>query len=206
MSHVILGLLLIAPQSLYGLVKAFEMGVSLFYSASSGSIKRALDGLLADGLIEVASTEPAARGKKVYRVTEAGRAEFRSWMTGEPTGPDAEAAALPRLFFLGLLEPAERAPVLRRIIARIESDLDQFVALGQRLRAVDIAAEHRDLATHQFATLDYGISAHRFALAWFRDHLARHEQQDGRMRSSPAIPVAPPVSGGRPGTGPGSGW
>ena len=58
MAHVILGLLLIAPQSLYGLVKAFEAGVSLFYSASSGSIKRALDGLLAQGLIEVASVEP----------------------------------------------------------------------------------------------------------------------------------------------------
>src|SRR5690606_21348042 len=106
MAHVILGLLLIAPQSLYDLVKSFEAGVSLFYSASSGSIKRALDGLLAQGLIEVASVEPSARGKKVYRVTDSGREEFRSWMTGELAGPDLETAALPRLFFLGLLAPA----------------------------------------------------------------------------------------------------
>ncbi|WP_214404748.1 PadR family transcriptional regulator [Pseudonocardia lacus] len=177
MAHVILGLLLIAPQSLYGLVKAFEAGVSLFYSASSGSIKRALDGLLANGLIETAGAEPGGRGKKVYRVTEAGRAEFRTWMTGEPTGPDLEAAALPRLFFLGLLDPAERAPVLRRITARIESDLAGLVALSRTLDAVDVAEEHRDLATHQFATLDYGIASHRFALSWFRDHLAREERR-----------------------------
>lgn len=177
MAHVILGLLLIAPQSLYGLVKGFEAGVSLFYSASSGSIKRALDGLLARGLVEAASVEPGTRGKKVYRVTGAGRAEFRSWMTGDPTGPDAEAAALPRLFFLGLLEPDERAPVLRRVTARIESDLDRLVDLARRLDPVEIPEEHRDLATHQLATLDYGISAHRFALAWFRDHLARQERQ-----------------------------
>ncbi|MCO1654590.1 PadR family transcriptional regulator [Pseudonocardia humida] len=180
MAHVILGLLLIAPQSLYGLVKAFETGVSLFYSASSGSIKRALDGLLAQGLIEAASIEPGARGKKVYRVTDAGRAEFGSWMTGDPTGSDLEAAALPRLFFLGLLEPADRAPVLRRITARIESDLDGLVALSRRLDSVDVPDEHRDVATHQFATLDYGIASHRFALAWFRDHLAREDQRERR--------------------------
>lgn len=187
MAHVILGLLLIAPGSLYDLVKRFEAGVSLFYSASSGSIKRALDGLLAAGLIEVDGVEPGTRGKKVYRVTDAGRTEFGTWMTGEPTGPDAEAAALPRLFFLGLLEPAQRAPVLRRVVARIEGDLGRLVALDQQLRTVEFADEHRDIATHQLATLDYGVSAHRFALAWFRDHL---ESQ---------------LSGGQPGREPGSG-
>lgn len=35
--------------------------------------------------------------------------------------------------------------------------------------------EHRDLATHQRATLDYGIASHRFTLDWFRDHIDRHE-------------------------------
>lgn len=187
MAHVILGLLLIAPGSLYDLVKRFEAGVSLFYSASSGSIKRALDGLLADGLIEVASAEPGARGRKAYRVTDAGDAVFRAWMTGEPTGADAEAAALPRLFFLGLLEPAQRAPVLQRLIERIDADLGRLVALGQHLKGVAVADEHRDIATHQFATLDYGVAAHRHALAWFREHL---EAQ---------------LSGERPGREPGSG-
>lgn len=175
MANVILGLLLIAPQSLYDLVRAFEAGVSLFFSASSGSIKRALDTLLARGLIEVASVEPGARGRKVYRVTGAGRAEFRSWMTGALTGSDLEAAALPRLYFLGLLDPAERAGVLHRINARIDADLARLQALQQRLDGIEVADEHRDVATHQLATLDYGLAAHRFARDWFRAHLERHE-------------------------------
>ncbi|MDV3223317.1 PadR family transcriptional regulator [Intrasporangium sp.] len=178
MAHVILGLLLIAPQSLYGLVKAFEAGVSLFYSASSGSIKRALDGLLAQGLIEVASVDPSARGKKVYRVTDSGREEFRSWMTGELAGPDLETAALPRLFFLGLLAPAERAPLLRKVIARIESDLAVLLALARRLDSIEVPEDQRDVATHQLATLDYGIASHRLALDWFRGHLARLESPE----------------------------
>lgn len=178
MAHVILGLLLIRRQSLYDLIKAFESGVSLFYSASSGSIKRALDGLLARGLIDVAHVEPGARGRKVYRVTDAGRAEFRAWMTGEPTGADPEVAALPRLYFLGLLEPHERVPVLRRLTERFEQDLARLTALEEKVEAQDVPEEHRDLYTHQRATLDYGIAAHRFAIDWFRAHTDEHERPD----------------------------
>lgn len=178
MAHVILGLLLITRQSLYDLIKAFEAGVSLFYSASSGSIKRALDGLLARGAIEVVSVDAGARGRKVYRATESGREEFRAWMTGELTGPDAEVSALSRLYFLGLLAPEERAPVLRRIMARIESDLAGLTSLNERLSRQDIPEEYRDVAVHQFATLDYGIAQHRFALDWFREHLARHAEPE----------------------------
>lgn len=167
MAHVILGLLLIAPQSLYDLVKNFEAAVSLFYSASSGSIKRALDALLARGAIEVQSQQPGARGRKVYRVTPAGRAEFDAWMTGELTGSDLETAALSRLFFLGLLEEPERGPVLQRVVGRLRTDLAALESLDQHLAGVRFAPEHREIAHFQMATLQYGLASHRRALEWF---------------------------------------
>lgn len=171
MGHVILGLLLIAPQSQYDLVKSFEAGVMLFYSASSGSIRRALDRLLDQGLVEAG--EAGARGRTVYRVTDAGSREFHTWMTGPLTGPDAEAAALPRLFFLGLLEPADRARVLPLITHRIETDLDRLTALDAQLDTEEVPPGYDDVAASQRATLDYGIAAHRFALQWFRELSAR---------------------------------
>ncbi|GAA1855099.1 PadR family transcriptional regulator [Myceligenerans crystallogenes] len=177
MAHVILGLLLIAPQSLYDLVKSFEAGVSLFYSASSGSIKRALDGLLRDGRIEVAETSSGARGRKAYRVTDDGRAAFREWMTGDLKG-DVETAALSRLFFLGLLDPGERTGVLRRVVGRIETDLAQLEALGARFGVDDVPEEYRDVAAYQRATLDYGLASHRTALSQFREILAREKAAD----------------------------
>ncbi|WP_402373242.1 PadR family transcriptional regulator [Isoptericola rhizosphaerae] len=173
MAHVILGLLLIAPQSLYDLVKSFEAGVSLFYSASSGSIKRALDVLLDRGAIEVASVDAGARGRKVYRVTETGRREFDAWMTGELTGPDIETAALSRLFFLGLLPSQDRVPVLEGIVRRLEAELAQFRGLDAQLDGVEIPAGLEDVATHQRATLGYGIASVHHALGWFREHLDR---------------------------------
>ncbi|APU16864.1 MULTISPECIES: PadR family transcriptional regulator [Actinoalloteichus] len=177
MAHVILGLLLIAPQSLYDLIKAFEAGVALLYSASSGSIKRALDSLLERGLIEVASVEPVGRGRKVYRVTEAGRREFHTWMTSELSGSDLEGAALSRLYFLGLLDQPERAPVLHRIETRIVADLAKLSELDERVNAADVPEELREVATYQRATLDYGLASLRFMLGRFRDHIDRDEAQ-----------------------------
>ncbi|EOM77614.1 PadR family transcriptional regulator [Rhodococcus rhodnii] len=173
MAYVILGLLLLAPQSQYDLVKNFEAGVALLYSASAGSIRRALDVLLDKGWIEVASVEPGGRGRKVYRTTEAGRTEFERWMTGDLGGPDLEAAALPRLFFLGLLADTDREPVLRRIQQRAEADLAALEAQRKRLDALELPDGFADVVAYQRATLEYGIAMGRHAREWFTD-LANH--------------------------------
>lgn len=62
------------------------------------------------------------------------------------------------------------------MIARVEADLAPLEEMGRRLEGTEFPAEHRGLATHQLATLDYGIGSNRFALDWLRTHLARHEQ------------------------------
>ena len=170
MAYVILGLLLLRPMSLYDLTRAFEAGVSLFYSASSGSIKRALDTLVAQGHVEVASEEEGGRRRRTHRVAESGRAHWREWMLAEPTG-NLEQAALSRLHFLGLLDPAERRGVLEHIEARVATDLAQLEALESQVAGQEVPEELRDVATYQLATLDYGLASHRHALEWFRARL-----------------------------------
>lgn len=171
MAHVILGLLLITQQSLYDLVKNFEAGGSLLYSASAGSIKRALDSLLGKGLIEVATTEPGVRGRKTYRTTRAGREKFEEWMVAELVGGDAESAALHRFFFLGWLDPGGRVAVLQNIVARLQKDLLQLKQLSERANGIDVSQEHREIARFQLSTLEYGLEGHERSLAWFRRQL-----------------------------------
>lgn len=172
MAYVILGLLLLRSMSRYDLVKAFESGVSLFYSASSGSIKRALDGLVQRGLVEVESTEEGGRGRKTYAVTEAGRATFLDWMRSDITG-DLETGALARLYFLGLLDAADRAPVLERAQARIEQDLRVLEDLQERVSAAEVPDGFEDVAHFQRATLDYGLMSHRASRDWFGEQVRR---------------------------------
>ncbi len=171
MAQVILGLLLIAPHSLYDLVKSFRASVSLFYSASAGSIKRAVDVLLDRGHIEIASEEPGARGRKVYRVTEAGRKAFEEWMVDIPATGDAETAILARLHFLGLLAEDDRPAVLAAIRHRISAGLDELLTLDQGISQQPVPQHQQAVATFRLKTLEYGIASHRFALQWF-DELA----------------------------------
>lgn len=170
MAYVILGLLMLRPMSLYDLVKAFETGVSLFYSASSGSITRALDTLVRQDHVEVASVEQGGRGRKTYQVTDSGREHFRTWMLAEPKG-DLETVALARLYFLGLLDAGERPRVLTNIEARVASDLAQLEALETQVQQQEVPDDLRDVATYQRATLQYGLASHRHALKWFQEQL-----------------------------------
>lgn len=158
------------PQSLYDLKKHFEAGVSLFYSASTGSIKRALDRLLFEEWIAVESAD-GPRGKKTYSITEEGRTEFRRWMLVETNGGDSETAVLARTFFLGLLTEDDRASAAALIHDRIRQDLARLERLESRLPSQVIPEGLEEVARYQLATLQYGIATGRTALQWAEEYL-----------------------------------
>ncbi|MGO1737063.1 MAG: PadR family transcriptional regulator [Leucobacter sp.] len=172
MAHVILGLLMLWPQSLYELTKNFEAGVSLIYSSSTGSIKRALDQLLAAGRVTVESAS-GSRGKKIYAITDAGRTEFHRWMLENDPAGDIETATLSRAFFLGLVTPEEQLQISALIRERMQESLRQLERLEARIATEDVPAEFTTVARYQVATLQYGLTSHRAALAWADEHLPR---------------------------------
>lgn len=180
MGNVILGLLLLGPQTLYSLNKQFEQGISLFYRASYGSLQSALKSLLAKGHVTFVEGIEGGRNKKTYSITDAGRAAFDDWMHAPVVGGDLEVAALSRLFLLGLIEDeADRRAVLDGIVAEIERELaglDEFAA-ALDAQAATIPDAYRDVFRYQRATLDYGLMAHRAGLTWFRE-LAASERSD----------------------------
>lgn len=170
MIHVVLGLLMLWPQSLYELKKNFESGVSLFYSSSTGSIKRALDRLLADGRICVES-EGGPRGKRVYAITSAGRSEFHRWMLDDAPDGNLEASLLARSFFLGLAIPEDRPLIARRIVNRLRDELSQLEQLETRTASQTVPHGFEDVARYQLATLQYGLVTLRAALTWADQYL-----------------------------------
>ena len=173
MGNVILGLLLLlGPQTLYSLNKQFEQGPSLFYRASFGSLQSALRGLHAAGHVRRDEETAGGRLKKVYEITDAGAAAFHAWIRSPLGGGDLEVAALSRLFLLGLVEDeGERRAVLDGIITEVERELAGLEAFAAVLdeQAATIPEAYRDVYRYQRATLDYGVTAHRTALAWFRE-------------------------------------
>lgn len=168
MAHVILGLLLLAPHTIYDLNKQFERTISLFYRASLGSLRSALLGLLERGEVEFDEVVERGRTKKVYRPTEAGRAAFFAWMTGPLEGSDLETAALSKLFFVGLLpDAAARHAVLADIADRAAGELAALEAVETELASVTPPEPFAGVFRFQRHTLAYGIGSTRHALEFF---------------------------------------
>lgn len=170
MQFVILGMLLGEPLSLYDLRQRFARVVSLFYSASFGSIQRALRSLVEAGHVTLEAEPGSARGKKLYRVTVEGRTTWRTLMLAPLSGSDLEKTMLAKIFFLGRLDAAaDRARVLAAVRERVEGDLARLRALaGPGAPVAD------PVAGYQFATLDYGLRTLEVARDWV-DELAAAE-------------------------------
>ncbi|GAA1851269.1 helix-turn-helix transcriptional regulator [Microbacterium koreense] len=168
MQQVILGLLLThGPLTLYAVKQLFSQGISLFYSASFGSIQRSLRQLVDNGLVVAADKPEGARGSKPYAITDAGRAAFHAWMASPIDGSDAETIALSKTFFLGVLDEGDRGPVLETIRTRLERDLGELEQVAAALDAMTPPEGAASLFAFQRATLDYGIRAHTLARDWF---------------------------------------
>ncbi|WP_160150819.1 PadR family transcriptional regulator [Microbacterium timonense] len=170
MQYVILGLLMSGPLSLYDVQKRFTAGISLFYSASSGSIQRALQHLAADGYASIADPDGSRRGRKLYVITDSGRDSWRSWMLGPvPDGTEAETTVLARVFLLGqLADQSDRADVVRAVRAHVDRSSETLRSLARDLdgRAASLEGHEREVYSFQRMTLDYGIRAHGLLRAW----------------------------------------
>lgn len=114
----------------YEIKKAFEEGpFAHFQRASFGSIYPALSRLLTEGLAEAEAHEQDGRpDKKVYRLTEAGRAAFRRSLGQDPEPDQFRSDLLFLLYFARQLRP-ERAEAL------LDTYIEQYLAQAERVEA-----------------------------------------------------------------------
>lgn len=182
MGNVILGLLMLAPATLYSLRKQFESTISLFYSASLGSLGTALAALHDRGLVVAIASVDNGRSKKTFTITDSGRAAFRSWMLEPVTQRDFETTALSRLFFLGLLSADERALAMARIRERQQADEATLREVAGQLDSMAISGEFGEIFFYQRQVLEYGLGSHNFAGAFFAQIAERLDDPLKRLR------------------------
>lgn len=172
MEYVVLGFLFFRPMTVYDLNKAFEQGVSLFYSASLGSLQISLKKLLNEGFIDFTERVENGRRKKYYHLNDSGSTAFFQWFHSDIPSSKLEVGILSRVFFLGHLEPLEvRQAFLKTTIHRVETDLEPLKALKASLQQMSIPPEAQVTFKYQVSTLDYGIMTHEGALVWLKDLL-----------------------------------
>lgn len=156
-----LGLLAQQPGSGYDLLKRFEKSMANVWPATQSQLYGELNRLADNGLIEVAEVGP--RGRKVYRVTVAGRTELLRWVTSPQDDPPARSPELLRIFLLGELPRQDAADHVRALASHAESELARLQALRD-----DLHFDDTDDSFYGQAALEYGLRFEAMQRDWAR--------------------------------------
>lgn len=175
MEYAALGFLMYRPLSMYDLSKAMERSTSHFLSASFGSLHPTLRKLEAQGHVTSVEDASTGRKRKVYHLTDSGRAHFIAWLGQAITAERVSDPSLLRLFFLGHLAPQAREEVLEQFLSEMKQAEEVLEALRASLEGTTVPPGADAHWAYQLATLEFGIAHHRFVREWYhakRDALA----------------------------------
>jgi DNA-binding PadR family transcriptional regulator len=154
-----LGRLAQKPGSGYDLLKQFEISMANVWPATQSQLYGELNKLADARLIEV--SDIGARGRKEYRITEAGRAELRRWVTNPQADPPIRSAALLRVFLLGEVRPEQAR---EHVVAMAESADAEVKRLEELRDSIDWAGDDR--LFYGRAALEYGLRINTMELEW----------------------------------------
>lgn len=110
--HGLLGLLAEGPASGYDLARRFQEALGQVWPAQHPKIYAELAKLTATGMIEVDSHGP--RGRKAYRITDAGLAEIRRWLADDEVDHTLRIESVLRSFFFWLMDTDDLQAHLQR--------------------------------------------------------------------------------------------
>jgi len=174
---VILGLLALRAMTVYEINKALERGVSLFYSASFGSINAAIGKMLEKGWISGEEKVENGRSKRVFHLTPAGRQAFQDWLDSDIEAEKVKDPGLTRLYFMGFAPIPERIRVLEAHIEKLRRTLGALDIIHQQSVDIEAPTGLEDVRRFQMFTLDYGRAFYAFNITWYQ-HLLETLKKD----------------------------
>ena len=161
---VILGLLSLGARSGYDIKNAVDSSTRFFWAASYGQIYPELRRLEEDGLIEGEDVPNGGRGRRVFKLTAAGREALQAWLLGCTVTIEYRDESLLRLFFADAL-PREQALNL------LEGRKRGHEAYLEVLRAIDaIPGKDPDFVD---LVLHWGLDFNQWGADWCEKQLKR---------------------------------
>lgn len=130
--YATLGLLAQDPGSGYDLLQRFALSMANVWPATQSQLYGELSRLSDARLIE--ASDAGRRGRKEYRITEAGRAELARWITDSSHDPPLRRPDLLRVFLLGQLPCAAAHDYAIRFAENAASELHRLQILRDELQ------------------------------------------------------------------------
>ncbi|HEU5368585.1 MAG TPA: PadR family transcriptional regulator [Ktedonobacterales bacterium] len=184
LGYALLTLLARKPSSGYDLGRRLKEPIGFFWHARYNQIYPELARLEALGLIVHEVVEQVERpDKKVYTITQAGRAALRQWATEPPEEAPARSELLLKAYTIWLADPKQAIKLFQD---QAERHARQQALYEQRLAAWEREPDwplRADLpAFGDYATLRRGAGYEREYVAWCRWMVEQLEQRLRRER------------------------
>lgn len=175
MDKIILGLLILKPRTIYGLIKRIKEGLDLMYSCSTGSVQAALKKLLKGGYIYSESVAEGGRIKKIYSVTPAGREYFDRWVNAGFETRTHKSPELAKVYFMGLASDAAAVKNIEGYVSELEEIYKKLESVcSQGYKLLGNRPENR-LPYFQLKSAEYGRDFMRFNIDWYKKFLKELE-------------------------------
>ncbi len=175
----VLGMVALGAQSGYDVRRAAERSLRFFWALGPPQIYSELRRLEQTGLLAGSDDARGRRPRRVFTVTDDGRAALHAWLTaGEPATMELRDGELLRLFFADALTPDEalaRVAIVRERSVRALELFDREI-LPAAARTRESGAEFPELIA------GFGRELHEFIVGWSE----RLEQQVATVERSPA--------------------
>ncbi|NPV86692.1 MAG: PadR family transcriptional regulator [Anaerolineae bacterium] len=184
LEHAILGFLNYGPLSGYDLKKVFDTSVQHFWSADQSQIYRTLARMAENGWTRVETVPQENRpDRKVYHITDEGRAELRRWLTTPLPPEENRSAPLVQVFFAGQLSDEEVLHIFKPAAEQMRQVLQIYgqvpVIFEEHIRREYAHKVHspRDFFFWML-TLECGVVNARAMLSWMESVIERIENRD----------------------------
>ena len=174
LDHAILGFLNYHPYTGYDLKKIFDSSVQHFWPADQSQIYRTLNRLTDKGFAEMEKVPQEDRpDRKVYHITEAGRAELIQWLSGPPPMDSPRSAPLIQVFFAGQLSDEEVLAKFEGYAAIMRAFLDQYDQVPDHLGPFQDEIPSPREHFFWLLTLENGVRNMRANLEWAESVIER---------------------------------
>jgi PadR family transcriptional regulator, regulatory protein AphA len=174
LDFAILGFLNYHPYTGYDLKKIFDTSIRHFWPADQSQIYRTLARLTENGWAEMEKVPQEDRpDRKLYHITDTGRAELLRWLSGPPSMGEPRSAPLIQVFFAAQLSNEEILAKFEGFAAIMRVILNQYEQVPGQLGPFE--EEITSPREHFFwiLTLENGIANMRANLAWAESIIER---------------------------------
>ena len=167
LEYAILGFLNYQPFSGYDLKKMFDTSVRHFWSADQSQIYRTLSHLSEQGLAQVEVIEQSERpDRKIYHITEQGRAELRRWLVGPFPTQEPHSGPLVQVFFSGQLSDGEVLAKFETAAAIFRATLAGYSQVSQQIGEYTRMVKSPREEYFWMLTLEMGMKTMQAQLEW----------------------------------------